>query len=304
MKKLQLVLIFLGTILSVNGQNLIQNGSFENYVGSCNNPSPNGDFNDNVIDWYATGSDSTHGSSSVDLYCGQNDYSGCQPGPGLIGSNGSVYAGFHTKRGSPPYNEAIYQILSTPPIQGTSYSLSLDLITCQTGFFDGSDDFHIYANIDSIIPTCPTDTPSVQLLATIPNNAISSTQWQSHTISFVAPTNCNVLIFSGTCAGSQTYYYIDNIVLEESQTTAVIENDFADKLLIFPNPTDGNFSIDLGEKYPTVTITITDLIGKLILSNTYNESQLLNLKLEKPAGVYLLTIESGDKKVVIRLVKE
>lgn len=36
----------------------------------------------------------------------------------------------------------------------------------------------------------------------------------------------------------------------------------------------------------------------------YNGSGLLNLKLEEPAGVYLLKIESGDKKAVIRVVKE
>ena len=44
--------------------------------------------------------------------------------------------------------------------------------------------------------------------------------------------------------------------------------------------------------------------GEQIQSNTYNKSKLLNLKLEEPAGVYLLIVETEDKKAVIRLVKE
>ena len=36
----------------------------------------------------------------------------------------------------------------------------------------------------------------------------------------------------------------------------------------------------------------------------YNKKQLLNLKIEDPAGVYMLIIESKDWQRVIRLVKQ
>ena len=84
---------------------------------------------------------------------------------------------------------------------------------------------------------------------------------------------------------------------------SLVENSNSN-VKIFPNPTNGYFSIDLGETYNAVTITITDLTGKVIQSSTYNESQLLNLKLEEPAGVYLLMIESENKETLIRLIKE
>lgn len=84
----------------------------------------------------------------------------------------------------------------------------------------------------------------------------------------------------------------------------LIENDFGPGLLLYPNPTNGKFSLDLGNQYASVTISITDLSGKLISLKTYYDSQLLNLKLEESPGVYLLMIESGDKKAIIRLVKE
>tara|TARA_B110000090_G_scaffold199178_1_gene238811 strand:+ start:99 stop:2777 length:2679 start_codon:yes stop_codon:yes gene_type:complete len=87
-------------------------------------------------------------------------------------------------------------------------------------------------------------------------------------------------------------------------TLGVIENNFGNNLLLYPNPTNGNFSIDLGKKYKTVTINIVDINGKSIQFKKFNESQLLNLKLEEPAGVYLLRIESEEKKAVIKLVKK
>lgn len=84
----------------------------------------------------------------------------------------------------------------------------------------------------------------------------------------------------------------------------IIENDFGDAFILYPNPTKGEFSVDLGQKYQTITITISDLSGRKVLSKVYNDNQTLILKLEEPAGIYLVKIESDDKKANIRLVKE
>ena len=87
-------------------------------------------------------------------------------------------------------------------------------------------------------------------------------------------------------------------------TIDIIENTFHNSLTIYPNPTAGNFSLDLGTSYKSITITLTDLNGKLIQTENYTESQFLNLQIKQPAGIYLLIIESGNEKAVIRLVKE
>jgi hypothetical protein len=75
-------------------------------------------------------------------------------------------------------------------------------------------------------------------------------------------------------------------------------------LNIYPNPTKGIFSVDLDKTYNSILITITDLSGRLIESKEYNETKLMNLKIDEPAGIYLLKIETGDQKAVILLVKE
>ena len=104
-----------------------------------------------------------------------------------------------------------------------------------------------------------------------------------------------VIVNNGSCSDTSACYTVSSV--------GIMENDFGNNLLIYPNPTDGPFSIDFGETCSTATITITDLNGKIVLSKVYHENQLLNLQLEEPAGIYFLKVESGDKKAVIRLVK-
>jgi hypothetical protein len=88
-------------------------------------------------------------------------------------------------------------------------------------------------------------------------------------------------------------------------TVSAVELNYSSLILnVFPNPTSGKFSIELEDDYNSVTVTLTDLVGKTIQSKVYNDSQLLNLNIEEPLGIYLLVIETGDKKAVLRLVKE
>jgi hypothetical protein len=95
---------------------------------------------------------------------------------------------------------------------------------------------------------------------------------------------------------------IDTTACVNIITTAILENNFGSEFNIYPNPTKGNFSVDLDKTYNS--ILITDLNGRLIESKEYNGTKLLNLKIDEPAGIYLLKIETGDQKAVIRLVKE
>jgi hypothetical protein len=75
-------------------------------------------------------------------------------------------------------------------------------------------------------------------------------------------------------------------------------------LSIFPNPANGNFTINLGEMYSNVSISLTDLSGRLLNTTAYEQCEFLNLSYAIPSGVYLVIVESSDKKSVIRLIKE
>ena len=72
----------------------------------------------------------------------------------------------------------------------------------------------------------------------------------------------------------------------------------------FPNPNDGNFTIDLGSSNEEIVVTIADINGKVIQNKVFKQQQLLNLSIDKAKGIYLVKIKSDDKHAIIRLIKE
>jgi len=116
--------------------------------------------------------------------------------------------------------------------------------------------------------------------------------------SYTATTNGDyaVYISNNSCSDTSICHTVVGV--------GIIENNFNSELLLYPNPTDGNFSIDLGNNYQNTVISITDLNGRTTQTKKYYNSQLLHLKLEGPAGVYFLIVQSENRKAVIRLIKE
>lgn len=116
--------------------------------------------------------------------------------------------------------------------------------------------------------------------------------------SFTATANGSyaVIITNGPCVDTSACVSVTNV--------GIFENELLKNMSVFPNPTNGKFTIQLGDLLNAVTISITDLTGKRIVTNTYYNAQNLNLELDAPAGVYLVIIESDDKQGVLRLVKK
>ncbi|NQY74108.1 MAG: T9SS type A sorting domain-containing protein, partial [Candidatus Margulisbacteria bacterium] len=97
----------------------------------------------------------------------------------------------------------------------------------------------------------------------------------------------------------------DFFVQKMSQlTTGIVENSYEHKLVVYPNPSSGIFSIDLGAVHESSIFTITDISGKLIETITITQSQVLNLSIKEPAGIYFVSIQTGNKKATIKLIKE
>jgi len=93
------------------------------------------------------------------------------------------------------------------------------------------------------------------------------------------------------------------------KTTATIlgisENLDTLKWAMYPNPSDGNFTIKLGEVYDTISVEITNLIGQKIASYTYKNTQTISISDSFSSGIYLVTlstdsINSITKKIIIK----
>ena len=83
----------------------------------------------------------------------------------------------------------------------------------------------------------------------------------------------------------------------------LVENNFNNKPLVYPNPTIGNFSLDLGAIYSNVSITLTDINGRIIKFENKLNGRFFNLEIDNSQGIYLLTVKSGKNTAVIRVIK-
>lgn len=71
---------------------------------------------------------------------------------------------------------------------------------------------------------------------------------------------------------------------------------------VYPNPTKGQFTIDLGTNH-NAAILITDINGKTVYQQTISSTKVVTLDLDQPAGVYFLTVASDDRYSVVKLIK-
>lgn len=133
--------------------------------------------------------------------------------------------------------------------------------------------------------------------------AIALNTLQTITLSYaLQDSGLNKAIYDNDSLPAENFYKL-SVNLDSS--LGVIENSFENKIVIYPNPTNGIFSIDIGAVYKTVGVKIVDLNGKQIETKDYNNSQLLKLNIEsKPSGNYLLVIESDKKRAIIRVMKK
>lgn len=101
---------------------------------------------------------------------------------------------------------------------------------------------------------------------------------------------------------------INSIALEICSQSLILANDsfeFED-FALYPNPNDSNFTLQFNSNSSSkIGIIVNDISGRLIFNKSYNNTGLFNenIKLDNAeAGIYLVTITDGDKKMVKRIV--
>ena len=118
-----------------------------------------------------------------------------------------------------------------------------------------------------------------------------------------AKTNWSGDVPADACDETQygeTEDYMVNII---ESSLGLIENNFEYKPLVYPNPTVGNLSIDLGIIYNNVSITLTDINGRIIQFKNNLYGRFFDLEIDNSSGMYLLIVESEKNKAVIRIIK-
>lgn len=140
------------------------------------------------------------------------------------------------------------------------------------------------------------------------NNTNATYRWMDCTNNYLVISGETGQSFTPTVNGSYAVELSENGCIDTSacvtmSTVGILENNFGANLSVYPNPTHGLFSVDLGNKYESVTVSISDIHGKIIRTLSYKQNKIVSINMEEEAGIYLVSIKTSNKSALIRLVK-
>ena len=81
--------------------------------------------------------------------------------------------------------------------------------------------------------------------------------------------------------------------------TQTAENE----VMVYPNPTNGRTNFDLGEFCQSANVEVFDICGKLVMQKQYNNTQILDIDITAPVGVYFVTVTTANKRETLKLIK-
>jgi len=110
-------------------------------------------------------------------------------------------------------------------------------------------------------------------------------------------------------SGVYEYFYTNasgcdstiNVALTVNEIVGV--NETLSNVNVYPNPTNGNVTIELGD-FTNVSVKVTNLIGEVIYEDHKISNSTYNLYIEEAAGLYFVEISNENNKEVIKLLVE
>ncbi|MDC8001708.1 T9SS type A sorting domain-containing protein [Aequorivita todarodis] len=85
----------------------------------------------------------------------------------------------------------------------------------------------------------------------------------------------------------------------------ISKNTFGPAISAYPNPTNGRFTINLGESFSEINVTISNMLGQVVSTSTYKNAQKLDVEINGTAGIYLATVKTSEgKQATLKITKQ
>ena len=117
-----------------------------------------------------------------------------------------------------------------------------------------------------------------------------------------AKTNWSVPVPTDACEET-TYGETEDYTVNIVESSLNINEFINEEIKLFPNPTNGSFSLNLINYYDDIDITIRDLRGRLIESKSFKNTNLVQMEFDAVEGVYLIIIKINNNTRVTKLIK-
>ncbi|MCY7409233.1 MAG: T9SS type A sorting domain-containing protein, partial [Chitinophagales bacterium] len=81
-------------------------------------------------------------------------------------------------------------------------------------------------------------------------------------------------------------------------------NSVSNNISLYPNPSSGFFTIEMDAMYKNIEVSIVDVSGRILQRYFYNEGKIFHFDFDAASGMYFITVKSGEKEKVFKLVHD
>lgn len=188
--------------------------------------------------------------------------------------------------------------------EGTRYVHMYDDNTSINGVIISNNVYGKDIAISNSTVTQPIEMVASNSIRLLPNTNLKSGHYH------IAPVNCNDINKSLNApnleARENSYHGYSNGVDSKIDDSSIPSNQLTNQeedILIYPNPTDGNITIDLKQLTANSKLTLTNNLGVELFTKTIKEPiTSLNLS-EFPVGLYFIKIQLGEQMIIKKVVK-
>lgn len=138
--------------------------------------------------------------------------------------------------------------------------------------------------------------------------AATAYQWLDCNNSLITISGATAKVFSPPISGSYAVALTKGICTDTSLCVMFdhlgIENQHTESLNCYPNPSNGFLNIELEKNYPFTKISVSNILGQIVQTFEYKNSQTIQLNFDGPKGIYLISLDHGNtQKRLFKMVK-
>ncbi len=125
-----------------------------------------------------------------------------------------------------------------------------------------------------------------------------------------AITECNLpsqvtSIFNGNEYTYDVICNTDNVILKVSNVVLGLDDNALINASLYPNPTTGNFTLNLGKTYEDLNINITNILGQVITYERFVNTNTIDLTIDGSPGIYFVNIITSQADLkTLKVIKE
>lgn len=128
------------------------------------------------------------------------------------------------------------------------------------------------------------------------NSIIDGATSQSYTVTETG--SYAVVITKNDCVDTSG---VNNIQI----VTGLSDISFGSGISVYPNPTKGSLTLDMGTEYENLSLRLYSISGKLISINEYKSCREIEYQIDGAKGIYFLHVTSGKgEQARIKIMKE